>query len=147
VDFFPVEFTKHEGLQRQSVITDTEALVKHCCSQLRFGRWKDVTVHKKPWAQKFWEKDRLQEVAVLQSTDPNLSVYYFYTFFSIEYLWRPSRWSLNGFYKYMVKTPIQRNRTPNHFHATLLSSYQLICREEWQCDFKINGCRRNVHSC
>jgi len=40
------------------------------------------------------ERERLQEVVVLQRTDPNLSVNYVYTFFALDYPWRPSRWSL-----------------------------------------------------
>jgi glycosyltransferase involved in cell wall biosynthesis len=115
-------------------------VMKHCCSQRPICRWKDTTVYKKQWAQKVWERERLQEVVVLQHTDLNLFVNYFHTFFVVDYVWRPARWSLNYTYKYMEKTPIQSNRTQNHYHAALLSSYKLVCRGEWQYDFKINGC-------
>ena len=134
--------TKQEGLLRQSFITDTEAPMNRCCSQHPFGRWKFAIVHKTQWVQKFRERDRDCRKLWFYSAQIRTCLYIIFILFflAIDYLWRPSRWSLNCTYKYMEKTPIQRNRTPNHYHATLLSPYQLICREEWQCDFEINGC-------
>ena len=112
--------------------TATEAPMNRCCSQLPFGRWKYAILHKPQWVQKFRERET--ETAgscgfTAHRSEPVCKLF-LYFFFAIDYLWRPSRWSLNCTYKYMEKTPIQRNRTPNHYHATLLSSYQLICREE-----------------